>query len=242
RTASEELPESLGLLRRGANPAFDLRSLERGCRAARRLGEQLGAPDPVPIVSMPHHANHAWFSYCASPFARQDGAAIVAVLDGTGDDGAISLYVAEAGALRRVHSNNSLIDSLGVFYSVISSTQGGWTWLSSEGRYMGAAAYGNMDRLTNPFYAPLREVLSLTPDGEMQLNRSLANWHRDLYRRPYSRALVRILGEPIATKDSWNPDAVLRVEDISHKENTRERLDKAAATQLVFQDPLFHII
>src|SRR5262249_42759016 len=39
RTAAEELPGSLGLLRRGANPAFDLRSLERGCRAARRLGE-----------------------------------------------------------------------------------------------------------------------------------------------------------------------------------------------------------
>src|SRR5262245_60457098 len=103
RTAFEELPGSLGLLRPGANPAFDLRSLERGCHAARKLGEQLGFPGPAPIVSMPHHDNHAWFSYCASPFARADGPAIVAVLDGTGDDGAISLYVAEGGALRRIH-------------------------------------------------------------------------------------------------------------------------------------------
>jgi carbamoyltransferase len=40
----------------------------------------------------------------------------------------------------------------------------------------------------------------------------------------------------------WNPDAVLRVEDIRHKENTQERLDKAAATQMVFEDALVHVI
>ena len=40
----------------------------------------------------------------------------------------------------------------------------------------------------------------------------------------------------------WNPDAVLRVEDIQHHPNTQERLDKAAATQMVFEDALIHII
>jgi carbamoyltransferase len=40
----------------------------------------------------------------------------------------------------------------------------------------------------------------------------------------------------------WNPDAVLRVEDIDHKPNTQERLDKAAATQMVFEDAVIHII
>ena len=40
----------------------------------------------------------------------------------------------------------------------------------------------------------------------------------------------------------WNPDAVLRVEDIRHKEDTQERLDKAAATQMVFEDALIHIV
>jgi len=40
----------------------------------------------------------------------------------------------------------------------------------------------------------------------------------------------------------WNPDAILRVQDIHHKINTQERLDKAAATQMVFEDALFHII
>ena len=46
--------------------------------------------------------------------------------------------------MRRLYCNDSMFHSLGAFYSVISSTQGGWTWLSSEGRYMGAAAWGDM--------------------------------------------------------------------------------------------------
>ena len=35
---------------------------------------------------------------------------------------------------------------------------------------------------------------------------------------------------------------MLRVEDIKHKEDTQERLDKAAATQMVFEDALIHIV
>ena len=65
----------------------------------------------------------------------------------------------ENGAMRQLYCNDSMFDSLGAFYSVISSTQGGWTWLSSEGRYMGAAAWGDMNRATNPYYARLRDVL-----------------------------------------------------------------------------------
>ena len=58
--------------------------------------------------------------------------------------------------MRRLYCNDSMFDSLGAFYSVISSTQGGWTWLSSEGRYMGAAAWGDMNRASNPYYARLQ--------------------------------------------------------------------------------------
>jgi Carbamoyltransferase N-terminus len=53
---------------------------------------------------------------------------------------------------------------------------------------------------------------------------------------------VRAAGPPIAPEEMWNPDAVLRVEDIHHRPNTQERLDKAAATQMVFEDGLVHII
>src|SRR5581483_9168373 len=40
----------------------------------------------------------------------------------------------------------------------------------------------------------------------------------------------------------WNPDAVLRVEDIKHRADTQDRLDKAAATQLVFEDAMIHVV
>jgi carbamoyltransferase len=242
RTLIEELPGTLGMLRPGATPAFNLRHLDQGTRAARHLTAQLGAKNPVSLIAMPHHDNHAWYSFAVSPFARSTGPVVIAVLDGTGDLGSISLYVVEHGKMRLLRCNHSVFDSLGAYYSVISSTQGGWTWLSSEGRYMGAAAYGDRDRQTNPFYAPLRKIFSLEPEGQVYLNRSLANWHRDPFHKPYTAELTRVLGDPIPPEKMWNPDAVLRVEDIHHATDTQDRLDKAAATQMVFEDALFHIV
>jgi carbamoyltransferase len=191
---------------------------------------------------MPHHDNHAWFSFAVSPFARSAGPVMIAVLDGMGDLGAISLYVAEHGSLQKLRCNDSVFDSLGIFYSVISSTQGGWTWLSSEGRYMGAAGFGDNNRQTNSFYSSLRRIFFLAPEGQVYLNRSLANWQRNPISKPYTPELVRILGEPIDYRQMWNPDAVLDIEGKHERPSTQARLDKAAATQMVFEDTLFHII
>ena len=165
------------------------------------------------------------------------------MIDGTGDQGSVSLYVAKDGAMRQLYCNDSVFDSLGAFYSVISSTQGGWTWLSSEGRYMGAAAWGDMDRATNPYYARLRHVLHFGADGEIRLNRAMAQLVPAIpIGHPYQPALIEILGEPLKPEQLWNPDAVLRVEDIHHRPDTRDRLDKAAATQLVFEDAMIHVV
>jgi carbamoyltransferase len=242
RAMLEEFPVGLRMaLRKQPMPVIDRKELDGGTRAARRIGHQLGLNAPVPLIATAHHDNHAWFSYAASPFARQGKPVLVAVLDGVGDLGAISFYLCEGARMQGLACNDSVFDSLGLFYAVISSTQGGWTWLSSEGRYMGATAYGNTDRATNPYYEALKPILHLGPDGQIALNRDLANWPRDI-REPYTAELTRILGAPIAYEDMWNPDAVLRVEDIKHKENTRERLDKAAATQMVFEDALMHVL
>src|SRR3954465_14932076 len=135
-----------------------------------------------------------------------------------------------------------MFGALGMFYSVISSTQGGWTWLSSEGRYMGAAAWGDMNRASNPYYARLKHVLHLGDHGEVQLNRAMANWQSDPSYYPYKAALIDILGEPLKPDQLWNPDAMLRVEDIKHRPDTQDRLDKAAATQLVFEDAMIHVV
>lgn len=144
--------------------------------------------------------------------------------------------------MRPLYCNDSVFDSLGVFYSVISSTQGGWTILSSEGRYMGAAAWGDMDRASNPYYRGLRDVLHFGDGGEVKLNRAMANWYCQPLDNPYKAPLIKILGEPLTAEQLWNPDAMLRVEDINHRPDTNDRFDKAAATQLVFEDALIHVV
>lgn len=242
RSVLEEVPQSLKLLRATEAAGFDGRRLDQMTRTPKILGRQLGLSERVPLICLPHHDNHAWFSFAASPFADDGEPVAVAVLDGTGDKGSISLYVVENGAMRQLYCNDSMFDSLGAFYSVISSTQGGWTWLSSEGRYMGAAAWGDMNRASNPYYARLRDVLDFGRDGEVRLNRALANWYCDPFDHPYKAALIEILGPPLKPDQLWNPDAVLRVEDIQHRPDTQDRLDKAAATQLVFEDAMIHVI
>ncbi len=144
--------------------------------------------------------------------------------------------------MRQLYCNDSMFDSLGAFYSVISSTQGGWTLLSSEGRYMGAAAWGDMNRASNRYYTRLKDVLQLGDHGEVRLNRAMANWQCDPSYHPYKPALIDILGEPLKPDQLWNPDAMLRVEDIKHRPDTQDRLDKAAATQLVFEDAMIHVV
>ncbi len=242
RSVLEEAPQSFRLLRATEAAGFDGRRLDQMTRTPKILAKQLGLAERVPLIAMPHHDNHAWFSFAASPFADDGEPVAIAVLDGTGDRGSISLYVVRGGAMQQLYCNDSMFDSLGAFYSVISSTQGGWTWLSSEGRYMGAAAWGDMDRASNPYYARLREVLHFGDGGDIRLNRALANWYADPFENPYHRALADIIGEPLKPAQLWNPDAVLRVEDIKHRPDTQDRLDKAAATQLVFEDAMIHVV
>ena len=241
RSVIEELPQSLKLLRTTEAAGFESRRLEQMTRTPKLLARQLSLSERVPLICLPHHDNHAWFSYAASPFADDQEPVALAVLDGTGDQGSISLYVVENGEMRKLCCNDSMFDSLGAFYSVISSTQGGWTWLSSEGRYMGAAAWGDMNRASNPYYARLRDVLQLGDGGEVRINRAMANWYCDPFDHPYKPALTAILGEPLRPDQLWNPDAMLRVEDIHHRPDTKDRLDKAAATQLVLEDAMIHV-
>ncbi|WP_231741944.1 carbamoyltransferase C-terminal domain-containing protein [Stieleria varia] len=241
-----ELPGSLTLLRREASPTFSTRDIGRIFRApqslAKQVSRQKNAPQAHPIICLRHHDSHAFSAYGLSPFAQDGHPTLVAVIDGTGDDGSISLYRADQSGLHRFYSNKNIFDSIGQMFLYISSCQGGWAPLSSEGRYMGAAAWGNGDRMTNPYYRMLREVFSFGRDGDVRLNPRLANWHRGGSLRPLNRALIDILGDPILPSQMWNPDHVLNVDEIQHAEITQDRVDKAAATQLVFEDAMFHVL
>ena len=201
RSLLEELPVNIGMIKGDPTGLFNLRDFDRGSRTPRHIAQQLGLSEWVPLIGTPHHDNHAWFSFATSPFAHDPAPVMVAVLDGLGDMGSISLYVCEGGRMRQLYSNDSVFDSLGIFYSVISSTQGGWTWLSSEGRYMGATAYGNGDRKTNPYYAALKPILSAAagrPHRHQPRSRQLAARHsaQTLYPRthPHSWAADRTGG------------------------------------------------
>lgn len=245
RLLAEELPGSLYLAKPQPRETFltDYRVIFEAFSAPRRLGQQLGLGRALPLINLRHHDNHACFAWAVSPFARSDTPVMVAIVDGSGDDGAISLYLARAGRLKLVYNNRSMFDSLGTLYTMLSATQGGWTPLSSEGRYMGASAWGDGSRLTNPYYRPLRQLLYFGPNGQIFLNRALANWHRGGYAKPYTPALTQILGPPILPAQMWNPDRLLKLDDARHlTPATRERLDKAAAVQLLLEDALFHLI
>jgi carbamoyltransferase len=242
RSMAEEMPASFKMLKADNDVAMDFGRVMKMLRSPRTIARQLGLPRALPMILMPHHHNHAWFSFAASPFDDSTGPVAIAVLDGTGDNGSISHFVSHRGEMTQLYSNDSLFDSVGCFYSVIASTQGGWTWLSCEGRYMGASAWGDTDRASNRYYKGLREVFHFGEAGTVRLNRSLARWHSDMFEEPYSDALIELLGRPLQPHELWNPDAVLSVEDIQHRPDTQDRLDKAAATQMVFEDVLIHVI
>jgi carbamoyltransferase len=242
----EEAPASATLLRRESDRGRT--TITRGNAAAMvqapaRLGRQLGLGRHMPIIGIRHHDSHAYLSYAVSPFAADADPVMVLVIDGASDDACTSLYSCRSGALTRLSARvTNQFESLGSMYGILSSTQGGWPPLSSEGRYMGAAAWGDDSRLTNRYYRRLKHLFHFGAEGEVRLNRALANWTRSPWDKPYTEELIDILGEPIPLKEMWHPDAILNVEDIRHPELTRDRVDKAAAVQMVFEDAVIHIV
>ena len=211
-------------------------------QAPSRLRRFFNTRKRVPIIGMRHHDNHAFFPYAVSPFARSPDPTIIIVIDGFGDDGSMSTYVARSGKVELVQRFPDLFDSLGFLYAVISSTQGGWTALSSEGRFMGASAWGDTNRLTNPYYKRLRQILYFGPEGRVSVNRSLIGYHRYGQMRPYAQSLIEIIGEPIPAEKMWNPNTVLRIDSSELSQVTQERVDKAAALQMVFEDAVSHLV
>src|SRR5947209_8628544 len=221
---------------------FQPRHLAMALRAPKRIASQLGVSDRAPMVMFRHHDSHAYCSYALSPFVDSDAPTMITVIDGYGDDCSVSLYVGRAGRVEQIRNNASAVDSAGLVYDQIATTQGGWSSLHAAGRYMGAAAWGDGDRLTNPYYRRLRQLVYFGGDGDFRLNRHFARWQRSGPQRPYQRELVDILGPPIPLERFWNPDAVLNVDDVEHAEITRDRVDKAAALQMLFEDIIFHVV
>lgn len=202
----------------------------------RRLADELDLPATTVCIQMLHHESHAFLAYGVSPFAGgeyRDRTTMIACIDGAGDLSSFSLFEARNNSVTLI-KRNARVDSLGIFYMLCSSLLGGWAPLSAEGRYMGATAWGNGNRLTNPFYKRLRQFFHFGAAGELHVNAVMA---ADEFRK-----LEEIVGPFVDIDDIWNPDAVINVDDIRHSPITRERVDAASAVQMVFEDGLFHIV
>lgn len=202
----------------------------------RRLVHELDLREDICCVQMLHHENHAYFSYGVSPFFRSrktQKPVMISCIDGGGDLSSVSLFKAD-GCDLDVIKRNCRANSLGVFYMLCATMLGGWSALSAEGRYMGAAAWGNGDRLTNPFYRQLRQFFLYREDGEVFVNSVMTE-------NEYA-SLQEIVGPFLKMEEIWQPDAILNVDGIAHSPITQQRVDIAAAVQMVFEDALFHII
>ncbi|MBF0363824.1 MAG: carbamoyltransferase [Oligoflexia bacterium] len=242
RTLIEEAPASFCLATKKACPQMNFWHFISGIQTPSRLKKYFNSNINVPVIGIRHHDNHASFPYAVSPFAQNDKPTMIVVVDGFGDDGSLSTFITKNGKIELVKNFPCIFDSLGLLYAVISSTQGGWTPLSSEGRFMGASAWGDTDRLTNPYYKRLRQILYFGPDGEVHINKTMINYNRYGQTNPYSELLKEIIGEPITPDQLWNPDKVLRIDSKELGPVTQDKVNKAAALQLIFEDAIFHIV
>lgn len=213
-----------------------------GFHTANDFQREWGCDERVPVLGVPHHDAHAWLSYGASPFAEREKQTLVIVIDAMGDKSSISVYVGRGDKVELLYENHSAWDSLGFYYAAMSAALGGWPMGSAEGRCMGAAAWGNMNRETNPYYESLREVLRLETGGKVFLNREWANWQRGGYTEPFTAKLKELLGEPLRPVDYWNPAKVLDFEAGRMSPEVQVRVDKIAAVQMVFEDAVFHLV
>jgi carbamoyltransferase len=237
-----EMPGSWVSLRPAASPTMNGAHFFQGMKSPPWVSEQLGLPKRKPILGLRHHDNHAYFPYAVSPFAGDGEPVMVGVIDGSGDDGSITFYRGKQSRLEVLFNNRSMFDSLALVYGHLSSALGGWSFISSEGRYMGASAWGNQNRLTNPFYLQLRQLVYFAPNGRLHINRNWANWQQAGVIKPYSEKLANVIGPPVPLHEMWNPDAILNVENIQHSPITQDRVDKAAALQMLYEDMLCHVV
>ncbi len=241
RAAFEEAPASFRLARLDVVDD-NLREVVRAFVAPDRLSRALGLEGRMPIIGMPHHGNHAAIAWAGSPFCHQPGRTLIAAIDATGDTGSISIYLGEDGRLRQLHTNESYWESLGFFYSFMSSSFGGWPFGSAEGRWMAAAAFGEQDRESNPYYEAVASLLSVDGAGRVQINRELANWPRRGSIAPFTPAIEPLIAQPIPASLYFHPEVTLRFSNGPLNGEVRRRVDQAAATQLVFEDAIAAVL
>lgn len=186
--------------------------LSQKLRMIKRI-EKLGYKKDVMFIH--HHMSHAASAFLPSPY---DNAAILTI-DGVGEWTTTSYGIGKGSEIRLLKEIR-FPHSIGLLYSTITAYLG-FSVNNSEYKVMGLSAYGNTDRITNPFYRRLKNVIEIKNDGSYSLHMKYFRYH--FSDRMPSKHLCRLLGGPPANRDSTM---------------TKRHRDIAAALQMITEDVL----
>lgn len=161
--------------------------------ASMEMSARMGKLPPVHRVK--HHLAHVGCSYTLSPF--EDAA--VAIIDGTGEIDATSLYVCSGRKTRRIWSAGLPFDSLGTVYAM-GTEHLGFRMLGDEYKVMALAARGERHARFDRFFA---DLVRMTPSGRYRIDgRLLGDVTRSGHRFPVSIqsriGKPRISNEPLS--------------------------------------------
>jgi len=171
------------------------------------------------VLFIEHHMAHAASAFLVSPFKKSAILTVDGVGEwtttafGTGEDNDIHLMK----EIRFPHS-------LGLLYSAITAYLG-FSVNNSEYKVMGLAAYGDMNKSTNPYYNKLKKAIDIKDDGSFFMDMKYFKYtYSD--RMP-SKMLCNLLDGPIRKKN----------EKISQRHK-----DIAATLQIIYEESLFKIL
>jgi carbamoyltransferase len=167
-----------------------------------------GAP---PATFVNHYWAHMGMAYALGPF---DDAAIL-ILDGRGEKDTV-LLAHGTGTQIKVLSQTRFPHSLGLFYSAITQFLGHRPD-SDEWKVMALASYAGGDNEYTPL---LRGMVSVTPEGRLELDLSWFEFYNFWDNRMYSDRMVEALGAPRAKGSAYS----------------ERDMQIAAAMQRVFED------
>jgi len=164
------------------------------------------------IFFVEHHMSHAG-SFLVSPFEK----AAILIIDGVGEWTTTSYGVGDGNNIKLL-KEIKFPNSLGLLYSTITAYLG-FSVNNSEYKVMGLAAYGNMDKETNPYFKKLMSIIDVKEDGSYRFDMSYFSY--TYVNKMPSKKMCGLLEGDIRKPES---------------EVTQRHKDIAAAVQLVYEE------
>jgi len=171
------------------------------------------------IFYVNHHLSHAASSFFTSNFKKS----AIVVIDGVGEWASTSIGFGEDNNIK-ITKEMLFPHSIGLFYSTITAYLG-FRVNNSEYKVMGLSAYGDCDRETNKYYAKLKKVVIMKPDGSFCMDLKYFDY---CYKNKMpSKKLCELLDGDIRKKD---------------QKLTQRHKNIAAALQMITEDLVLGVL